>query len=108
MAASERILDVKDLKVRFRTLDGAVEAVKGINIHVNAGETVAVVGESGSGKSQTMMAAMNLLASNGEATGVVDYRGRNLLTMSKSDLNKVRGSKISMIFQEPMTSLDPL
>ncbi|OBQ60193.1 ABC transporter ATP-binding protein [Mesorhizobium erdmanii] len=108
MATPETILNVKDLRVRFRTLDGAVEAVKGINIHVNAGETVAVVGESGSGKSQTMMAAMSLLASNGEATGHVDYRGRNLLTLSKSDLNKVRGAKISMIFQEPMTSLDPL
>ncbi|RUU80466.1 MULTISPECIES: ABC transporter ATP-binding protein [unclassified Mesorhizobium] len=108
MAASETILSVKDLRVRFRTLDGAVEAVKGISIHVNAGETVAVVGESGSGKSQTMMAAMSLLASNGEATGSVDYRGRNLLTLSKSELNQVRGRKISMIFQEPMTSLDPL
>ncbi|CAN7368257.1 ABC transporter ATP-binding protein [Mesorhizobium caraganae] len=108
MKTPETILSVKDLRVRFRTLDGAVEAVKGINIHVNAGETVAVVGESGSGKSQTMMAAMSLLASNGEATGHVDYRGRNLLTLSKSDLNKVRGAKISMIFQEPMTSLDPL
>jgi oligopeptide transport system ATP-binding protein len=108
MAAGEKILEVKDLRVRFRTLDGVVEAVKGINIHVDAGETVAVVGESGSGKSQTMMAAMNLLASNGEASGVVDYRGRNLLTLGKSELNKVRGRKISMIFQEPMTSLDPL
>ncbi|RUX27074.1 ABC transporter ATP-binding protein [Mesorhizobium sp. M7A.F.Ca.US.011.01.1.1] len=108
MAASETILSVKDLRVRFRTLDGAVEAVKGINIHVKSGETVAVVGESGSGKSQTMMAAMSLLASNGEATGSVDYRGRNLLTLSKSELNQVRGRKISMIFQEPMTSLDPL
>ncbi|RUY84245.1 ABC transporter ATP-binding protein [Mesorhizobium sp. M7A.F.Ca.CA.003.01.2.1] len=108
MAAYETILSVKDLRVRFRTLDGAVEAVKGINIHVKSGETVAVVGESGSGKSQTMMAAMSLLASNGEATGSVDYRGRNLLTLSKSELNKVRGRKISMIFQEPMTSLDPL
>lgn len=108
MTAPETILSVKDLRVRFRTLDGAVEAVKGINIHVNAGETVAVVGESGSGKSQTMMAAMSLLASNGEASGSVDYRGRNLLTLSKSELNKVRGRKISMIFQEPMTSLDPL
>ncbi|RUW93509.1 ABC transporter ATP-binding protein [Mesorhizobium sp. M7A.F.Ca.US.010.02.1.1] len=108
MAASETILSVKDLRVRFRTLDGAVEAVKGINIHIKSGETVAVVGESGSGKSQTMMAAMSLLASNGEATGSVDYRGRNLLTLSKSELNQVRGRKISMIFQEPMTSLDPL
>lgn len=108
MAASETILRVKDLRVRFRTLDGVVEAVKGINIHVKSGETVAVVGESGSGKSQTMMAAMSLLASNGEATGTVDYRGRNLLTLSKPELNKIRGRKISMIFQEPMTSLDPL
>ncbi|MDX8451946.1 ABC transporter ATP-binding protein [Mesorhizobium sp. VK9D] len=106
--ASETILSVKDLRVRFQTLDGTVEAVKGINIKVNAGETVAVVGESGSGKSQTMMAAMSLLSSNGDATGQVDYRGKNLLTMSKSELNKVRGRKISMIFQEPMTSLDPL
>ncbi|MER9385188.1 ABC transporter ATP-binding protein [Mesorhizobium sp. M0435] len=108
MAASETILSVKDLRVRFRTLDGVVEAVKAINIHVKSGETVAVVGESGSGKSQTMMAAMSLLASNGEATGTVDYRGRNLLTLSKPELNKIRGRKISMIFQEPMTSLDPL
>ncbi len=108
MSKRETILAVKDLRVRFRTLDGTVEAVKGINIHVCAGETVAVVGESGSGKSQTMMAAMRLLASNGEATGTVDYRGRNLLALGKSDLNKIRGAKISMIFQEPMTSLDPL
>ena len=108
MTAPETILCVKDLRVRFQTLDGTVEAVKGINIKVNAGETVAVVGESGSGKSQTMMAAMSLLSSNGEATGQVDYRGRNLLEMTKSELNKVRGRKISMIFQEPMTSLDPL
>ncbi|MCX8569652.1 MULTISPECIES: ABC transporter ATP-binding protein [Hyphomicrobiales] len=106
--AGETILSVKDLRVRFRTLDGAVEAVKGINLNVGAGEAVAVVGESGSGKSQTMMAAMNLLASNGEATGAVEYRGKNLLGLPKSELNKIRGRKISMIFQEPMTSLDPL
>ncbi|ODT06414.1 MAG: microcin ABC transporter ATP-binding protein [Mesorhizobium sp. SCN 65-20] len=106
--ANESILSVKDLRVRFRTLDGVVDAVKGINLNVRAGETVAVVGESGSGKSQTMMAAMNLLASNGEATGAVEYRGKNLLTLSKQELNKVRGRKITMIFQEPMTSLDPL
>ncbi len=108
MTTSQPILAVKDLRVRFRTLDGQVDAVKGINLHVNAGETVAIVGESGSGKSQTMMAAMNLLASNGEATGAVDYRGRNLLGLDKSALNDVRGRKITMIFQEPMTSLDPL
>ncbi len=108
MSTPETVLAVNDLRVRFRTLDGVVEAVKGINLKVGAGETVAIVGESGSGKSQTMMAAMRLLASNGEATGSVDYRGRNLLTLSKSGLNEVRGRKITMIFQEPMTSLDPL
>jgi len=105
---AEKVLEVKKLRVEFDTLDGRVEAVKGIDIEVRSGETVAIVGESGSGKSQTMMAAMRLLASNGEATGAVDYRGKNLLTLPKSDLNRVRGAKISMIFQEPMTSLDPL
>src|SRR6187397_1570546 len=108
MSEGDPILAVKDLRVRFRTLDGTVEAVKGISLHVNAGETVAIVGESGSGKSQTMMAAMRLLASNGEATGTVAYRGANLLALSKSELNEIRGRKITMIFQEPMTSLDPL
>jgi oligopeptide transport system ATP-binding protein len=108
MATSQTVLDVRDLRVRFRTLDGVVDAVKGTNIRVGAGETVAIVGESGSGKSQTMMATMRLLASNGEATGVADYRGRNLLSLTKSELNEVRGRKITMIFQEPMTSLDPL
>ncbi|MGE0238858.1 MAG: ATP-binding cassette domain-containing protein, partial [Parvibaculaceae bacterium] len=108
MTAKETILSVENLHVRFRTLDGMVEAVKGINIAVKAGETVAVVGESGSGKSQTMMAAMRLLAGNGEATGTIAYRGANLLALSKNELNEIRGRKITMIFQEPMTSLDPL
>src|SRR2546429_1712135 len=102
------IFAISGLKVRFRTLDGEVEAVKGVNLRVSAGETVAIVGESGSGKSQLMMAAMGLLASNGEATGEVDYRGRNILGLSKRELNTIRGRKITMIFQEPMTSLDPL
>ena len=104
----QTVLEVRDLHVRFRTLDGIVEAVKGIGLTVAAGETVAIVGESGSGKSQTMMAAMRLLASNGEARGVVDYRGHNLLKLPKAALNRVRGRRITMIFQEPMTSLDPL
>jgi ABC-type microcin C transport system duplicated ATPase subunit YejF len=104
----EPILSISNLKVSFETLDGTVEAVRGIDLHVNAGETVAIVGESGSGKSQTMMAAMRLLASNGAATGRVDYRGQNLLELDKPAINTIRGRKITMIFQEPMTSLDPL
>ncbi len=106
--AGQTILSVKDLHVGFDTLDGTVEAVKGISLHVDAGETVAIVGESGSGKSQTMMAAMRLLASNGRASGHVDYRGQNLLELDRSGMDGIRGSKITMIFQEPMTSLDPL
>ena len=102
------ILSLKNVRVRFHTLDGAVEAVRGVNLHVAAGETVAIVGESGSGKSQLMMATMGLLASNGDAQGVADYRGTNLLGISRSQLNTIRGRKITMIFQEPMTSLDPL
>jgi ABC-type microcin C transport system duplicated ATPase subunit YejF len=104
----EAILSIRDLRVSFATIDGTVEAVRGVDLHVNAGETVAIVGESGSGKSQAMMAAMQLLASNGKAAGHIDYRGQNLLTLKKSEINAIRGKKISMIFQEPMTSLDPL
>ncbi len=105
---AEPILELNDVKVRFATLDGVVDAVKGVNLHVAAGETVAIVGESGSGKSQLMMAAMGLLASNGRAEGTASYRGTNLLALSKGELNTIRGRKITMIFQEPMTSLDPL
>ncbi len=103
-----RIFEVDDIRVTFETPDGQVEAVRGVSMHVGRGETVAVVGESGSGKSQIMMAAMGLLASNGRAEGAVRYRGRDILNVSVDDLNKLRGRKITMIFQEPMTSLDPL
>jgi len=105
---ADRVLDIENVKVRFRTLDGDVAAVKGVSLHVDAGETVAIVGESGSGKSQLMMAVMGLLASNGEASGTASYRGVNLIGLPKWKLNTIRGRKITMIFQEPMTSLDPL
>ena len=102
------ILKVRGLDVSFRTNDGPVHAVKGIDLDVFEGEAVAIVGESGSGKSQAMMALMGLLASNGVAKGSALYRERELLGLSERQLNQVRGKKITMIFQEPMTSLDPL
>ncbi|WP_068081578.1 ABC transporter ATP-binding protein [Polycladidibacter stylochi] len=102
------VLEISGLKVDFATNTGTVNAVKGVNIHVDKGETVAIVGESGSGKSQTMMAAMGLLASNGITTGHVRYKGSDILGLPPRKINKIRGAKITMIFQEPMTSLDPL
>ena len=105
---ADSILTLKNIKVNFRTLDGIVEAVKGVNLDVRAGETLAIVGESGSGKSQLMMGTMGLLASNGTISGEADYRGTNLIALPKQELNTIRGKKITMIFQEPMTSLDPL
>jgi ABC-type microcin C transport system duplicated ATPase subunit YejF len=102
------VLSVRDLNVRFRTGDGILHAVKGVSVDVMPGETVAIVGESGSGKSQTMMSVMGLLASNGWAEGSVRYRGTELIGLKAQELNRYRGSKLTMIFQEPMTSLDPL
>ena len=104
----DSILTLRNIKVKFRTLDGIVDAVKGVSLDVRAGETVAIVGESGSGKSQLMMGTMGLLASNGTIEGVADYRGTNLVGLPKQQFNTIRGRKITMIFQEPMTSLDPL
>ena len=107
-ARRDTVLSVRGLKVEFRTNDGLVEAVRGIDLDVRRGETVAIVGESGSGKSQAMMAIMGLLASNGRAAGSAKYRGQELIGLPERRLNEIRGAKITMIFQEPMTSLDPL
>ncbi len=107
-SAAETVLDISGLEVSFATLDGEVKAVKGIDIKVKRGECVAIVGESGSGKSQTMMALMGLLAGNGRVKGSARYRGQELIGLPPRELNQIRGGKITMIFQEPMTSLDPL
>ncbi len=108
MAAGAPLLDIQDLHVRFATSHGEIHAVRGVSMTVAAGETVAVVGESGSGKSQAMMAVTGLLARNGRATGRALFNDRDLLGLSSRGLNRIRGDRITMIFQEPMTSLDPL
>ena len=101
------VLSVENLVTRFDVPDGEVCAVNDVNFEVGEGETVGIVGESGSGKSQVFMSVMGLLASNGKATGRVRYRGQDILGMPPQRLNRIRGDKMSMIFQDPMTSLNP-
>jgi oligopeptide transport system ATP-binding protein len=101
------VLEIKDLNVRFATPDGEVAAVSDVSLSVNKGECLGIVGESGSGKSQTFLAAMGLLARNGRATGEVMFAGVNLLAADEPTLNRFRGNSLTMIFQDPMTSLTP-
>lgn len=101
------LLEVEDLVIRFDTPDGEVVAADRIGFRIEASETVGLVGESGSGKTQAVLAMMRLLAKNGRAEGQIRFEGKNLLTLSPRDLNRVRGVDISMIFQDPMTALNP-
>ncbi|WP_108813937.1 oligopeptide/dipeptide ABC transporter ATP-binding protein [Loktanella sp. Alg231-35] len=101
------LLEIEDLRVTFTTADGDVHAVNGLSLNIDKGETLAIVGESGSGKSQTAFAAMGLLAKNGQATGQARFDGQDLLAMNTRQLNKIRSKDMAMIFQDPMTSLNP-
>ncbi|HEX4293440.1 MAG TPA: ABC transporter ATP-binding protein [Rhizomicrobium sp.] len=101
------IFEIRDLDVHFSTPDGDVHAVKKLCLDVGEAECLGVVGESGSGKSQAFLAAIGLLSGNGRATGSVKYRGEELLGQTQRSLNRLRGSKITMIFQDPLTSLTP-
>jgi oligopeptide/dipeptide ABC transporter ATP-binding protein len=107
--SGEPLLDVRDLKVSFRTEDGLVKAVDGVSFTLFEGETLGIVGESGSGKSVTMMSVMRLINDpNARFQGEVRYKGHDLMTLSRDQMRDIRGTGISMIFQDPMTSLNPV
>jgi peptide/nickel transport system ATP-binding protein len=106
---AERLLDVNNLHVRFRTEDGVVRAVDGVSFALERGKVLGIVGESGSGKSVTAMTLLGLTRGvNTQFEGTVDYKGQNLLVMSEAELRRFRGNEIAMIFQDPMTSLNPV
>ncbi len=108
-ARNDLLLDVRGLKTSFRTMDGIVHAVDGVDFAVKPGQTLGIVGESGCGKSVTSLSVMRLLASNGFVEdGQILFEGRDLLELSEAEMRKIRGNQISMIFQEPMTSLNPV
>jgi peptide/nickel transport system ATP-binding protein len=106
---AERLLEVNDLKVRFATEDGTVRAVDGLSFELERGKVIGIVGESGSGKSVTAMTIMGLTRGvNAKFSGAVDYAGKNLLDLSDAEMQNYRGNEIGMIFQDPMTSLNPV
>src|SRR5215208_3283178 len=107
--SEDNILQVKDLQISFSTYAGEVEAVRGVSFDLRRGETLAIVGESGSGKTVTAKSLMRLLpeANTLNKGGEAIFEGENLLKLSEQRMQKIRGSKIAMVFQDPMTSLDP-
>jgi oligopeptide transport system ATP-binding protein len=105
----ETLLKVKGLKTQFPTRDGLVKAVDGVDFELNPGETLGIVGESGSGKSVTVLSIMRLLQHPGRiAGGEILFKGRDLVKVSQGEMEEIRGAEIAMIFQDPMTSLNPV
>ena len=107
VSKTKNLLEVNNLKVNFRTPDGFVTAVNDLNFTLAQGETLGIVGESGSGKSQTAFALMGLLAGNGVIEGEARFNEQNILTLNEKAMNRIRSKEIAMIFQDPMTSLNP-
>ncbi|MDT2808711.1 ABC transporter ATP-binding protein [Vagococcus lutrae] len=104
----ETLLEVKDLNISFETFAGKVQAIRGVDFDLKKGETLAIVGESGSGKSVTTRAIMQLLSTNAVVeSGEIRFKGQNLLEKTDKEMQKIRGKEIAMIFQDPMTSLNP-
>ncbi len=101
------VLEIEQLAVRFATQDGELDAVRDFSIEIGRGECLGIVGESGAGKSQALLAVMGLLGANARVSGVARFEGRDLLTASPAQLRAVRGARMAMIFQDPMTSLTP-
>ena len=103
---SETILSIENLRIHFETFAGEVQAIRGVNLKLEKGETLALVGESGSGKSVTAKSIMKLLSNNAVVKeGTIIFKGENILEKSERDMQSIRGKKIAMIFQDPMTSL---
>ena len=106
---SDPVLEIRDLTVAYRTPRGRLPALRGVNITVPRGEIVGVVGESGCGKSTLISAIIRLLAANAEIeSGAIGFEGRDLLGLSQQQMRALRGDRISMVFQDPMTSLNPV
>lgn len=106
----ERLLEINNLSISFKTDDGDIPTIKNVSMHINEGEIITVVGESGSGKSVTMRSIMRLIATPPAiyTGGEILYKGKDLLKVSEEEIRKLRGSEISMIFQDPMTALNPV